>query len=83
MAERADLASATGRVYLFPLLRGFTMLASGGWGDSESRNRISKMVLSIVKIGPLAEDRTTRYPLNYLPSQLPPSPTAHEYRTFP
>ena len=32
---------------------------------------------------PLAGDRTTRHTLNYLPSQLPPSSTAHEYLSFP
>ena len=31
----------------------------------------------------LRGDRTTRHPLDYLPSQLPPSPTAHEYLSFP
>ena len=34
-------------------------------------------------LGPLAGDQTTRHPLNYVPSQLPPSPTDHEYRKFP
>ena len=52
-------------------------------GITRPPSHISKMVLSTVKIGPLAGDRTTRDPLNYLPSQLPPSPTAHEYLSVP
>ena len=43
----------------------------------------SASVLDFVQSGPLAEDRTTRHPLNYFSSQLPPSPTAHEYLSFP
>ena len=50
---------------------------------AQSPSHISKMVLPTVNLGPLAGDRTTRYPLNYLPSQLPPSSTAHEYLSFP
>ena len=34
-------------------------------------------------MAPLAGNRTTRLPLNYLPRQLPPSPTTHEYLSFP
>ena len=39
---------------------------------------ISKMVLSTVKLGPLAGDRTTPHPLNYHPSS-----TDHKYLSFP
>ena len=42
-----------------------------------------RKVRNLVCLGPLAGDRTTRHPQNYLPSQLPPSPTAHEYLSFP
>ena len=42
-----------------------------------------RKVRNSVHVGPLAGDRTTRHPLNSLPSQLPPSPTAHEYLSFP
>ena len=45
--------------------------------------RESASVLDFVQSGPLAGDRTTHHTLNFLPSQLPPSPTAHEYLSVP
>ena len=43
----------------------------------------SSQLRSLTCVGSLDGDRTTRDPAYYLPSQLPPSPTAHEYLSVP
>ena len=70
------------RVLDFIQLGGLRLTGKPSACYSAKVNRSVK-VLDFVKSGGLAGDRTTRYPLDYIPGQLPPSPTVHEYLSFP